>query len=325
MPEAKPTKVNKKEFEVEVEGKKLKLVVKRPDQKQQAQGQLVYNRAFREAVKPDDGGKGAIVRGALEGVLREQKLWDDSKQAEYDRLTKSLRDGERALVKGGVKLSEGRETAIQMRRDRQNLEALLSERNSLDGITAEAQAENARFNHWVATCTLDAAKGTPYFKSNADYESRADDPVAEKAAQALANLVYSLDEGWRKKLPEEQWLRAYDFSREEDGHLIDRQGGWLCRADGRRVNEEGQLVNEDGHAVDEDGNLVASDGSPLGEAAPFIDDLTEEPVPIPPSLSLAKSPAEVSEKLTEKSAENKGEQEAPAKEESAKEPALASV
>lgn len=264
-------KVNKKVFEVKVGEKTLKLAVKRPDQLTQQKAQLVYNRIFRESVKPSDGKSGAIVRAAVEGIIRDQKLWDDARQAEYEGLQKSLRENERKLVKGGIKLSEGREIAIQMRRDRNKLNTLLSERNSLDANTAEAQAENAKFNWLVAHCTLDAETGTPYFKSEDDYNTRADDPVAIQAANNLANIIYDLDDNWTMTLPENRWLKQWNYI-DEKGRLVDRQHGHLVDTKGRKIDEDGFLLNAEGKRVDEDGNLIAEDGAPVEEPMPFLDE-----------------------------------------------------
>lgn len=271
-------KANKKAFEVKVGEGVVKLVVKRPDQRQQQSAQLVYNRAFRDAVKPGDGKPGAIVRGALDGILRDQKLWDDAREEEYKGLQKALQAGHRKLVKGGIRLSEGREVAIQMRRDRNALQELLNSRNSLDAATAEAQAENARFNFLVAQCTLDAETGSPYFKNEEDYNSRTDDPVAAAAANNLANMIYDLDDNWFMTLPENKWLKQWDFI-DEKGRFVDRATGQLVDSKGRRIDEEGYLLNAKNERVDEDGNLVTAEGEPLEEALPFLDE-DDKPLPL---------------------------------------------
>lgn len=287
-------KANKKAFEVKVGDSEVKLVVKRPDQRQQQAAQLVYNRAFRDAVKPGDGKPGAIVRGALDGILRDQKLWDDAREEEYKALQKALQAGHRKLVKGGIRLTEGREVAIQMRRDRNALQELLNSRNSLDAATAEAQAENARFNYLVAQCTLDAETGSPYFKSEEDYNSRTDDPVAASAANNLANMIYDLDENWFMTLPENKWLKQWNFI-DEKGRFIDRSTGHLVDSKNRRIDEEGYLLNAENKRVDEDGKLITAEGDPLEEALPFLDE-DDKPLSLvvaPTTEAVAKPPADV--------------------------------
>jgi hypothetical protein len=77
---------NRKKLKVEFDGREVEVHVLKPNNKVIQDGTAVYNRAFLQAVKPSDGGRGAITRPALESVLREQKVWDDARQAEYERL-----------------------------------------------------------------------------------------------------------------------------------------------------------------------------------------------------------------------------------------------
>jgi hypothetical protein len=261
---------NKKVLKAEVDGQEIELWVVKPTQKVQQQAQLVYGSAFRQAVKPEDGRPGAIVRAALEGVLREQKLWDDAKQKEFERLSAALLKGEKALAEGGKKLSEGRAIALQMRRDRYAYRQLNSDRNALDLNTAEAQAENARFAYLVAACTR-TREDKPYYKSMEDYLGRENDPVGFRAATLLGQLIYGLDEDAEKKLPENKFLLKWKFCREGDLHLIDAQGR-LIDAQGRLVDEKGRLINEEGKLVDTDGNLLTEEGDYLVEEQPWLDE-----------------------------------------------------
>lgn len=261
---------NKKTFGVEVNGKETAFAVLRPNNKVQQQGQLVYNRAFREAVKPSDGKPGAIVRAALEGVLRDQKLWDDAKQARWEELNKKLLDGTKKLQAGGVKLSEARALAIEMRATRWGIRQLLQDRNSLDLNTAEAQAEQARFNYFVAACTVYADTGKPYWKDEDDYLSSAADGVSAKAPSLLGNLLYNLEDNYEANLPENKFLIKYKFSNKELD-LLDKQGRRIDEK-GRLIDEKGRFVNEAGEYVDVDGSPVTEEGEYKVDAKPFLDD-----------------------------------------------------
>lgn len=263
--------VNKKQFEVEVDGRAVKLAVVRPTNRVVQQGTLVYNRAFREAVKPADGKPGAIVRQAVESVMREQKLWDDKKQAEYEAVVKDLLAAELKLASGGIKLSEARAVAVKMRQDRYRLRQLNADRNELDAMTAEAQAEQARFNYYVAACTVYGESGKPYFRDVEDYLGREDDPVALPAAQALGKLLYGLEDDYEAKLPENKFLIKYKLV-DGDLRLVDRDGKFVD-AKGRRVDEQGRLVNDAGELVDADGNLLTEDGEYKVEFKEFEDDV----------------------------------------------------
>jgi hypothetical protein len=285
-------KVMKKPFEAD--GKKLAVV--RPDHRKQQKAQLAQNRAFREAIRPEDGSKGAIVRSALESVLREQKLWDDAKAKRWAELNEAISAGEKALAAGGIKLSEARAKAIQMRRDRAELRRLLADRNALDLMTAEAQAENARFNYLVFACTVYDGTGKPYWKDEEAYHADAHSAVAGRAAELLGHMIYGLDEDFEAKLPENRWLSAFGFA-DAKGRLIDKEGRYVD-AEGRLVNEEGHYVDAEGRLVDFEGQPVTPEGEYIVEARPFLDE-DGSPVPMPEALQGAKAPLPEAEKPVE--------------------------
>lgn len=266
------TPVNKKTFKVDVDGTELELAVQRPDLVKQERGRLIYSREFCRLVKPEDGKRGAIVRGALEGVMREQGLWDDSKQKKWEELNKKLLEGEKTLAEGRIKLSKAREVAIGMRRDRYELTRLLSDRNSLDANTAEAQAENARFNYLVSVCTVYGDTGKAYFKSEEDYLNQAATEVGNQAAILFSQLYFNLDENFEKNLPENRFLLKYRLCRDKDLHLIDVDGN-LIDAENRRVDEKGRYINGLGEITDADGNLLTEEGDYKVDFVEFEDDI----------------------------------------------------
>ncbi len=256
---------NKKIVKIEIGGKEVDLAVLRPNAKQRQEAQKVYNKAFRDAVE-----SGAILRAKIESVMREQKLWDDQKEADLRKLQAAIGEKERKIRSGGIKLTEARDLAIQLRRDRAELRALNSERMSLDGNSAEAQADNAQFNFFVSTCTVHANDGKPYFKSYDDYMTREEDPAVGPAANALARMLYNLEEDYEKKLPENQFLLKFKFA-DDSLHLIDKQGRKVD-AEGRLVDDEGRYINEAGEYVDREGNRVDAEGNYLVDEKPFLDD-----------------------------------------------------
>ena len=131
-------------------GKKKKLVVILPNAKINKDAQLVYNQSFSSALK-----SGAILRQKLDQVMREQGIWNDIKQKEYDQIMVDINDNEKKLAGGGIALIEAKAVAVEMRGLREEFRGLISERTSMDGNTAEGQADNARFNYLVYACLLD--------------------------------------------------------------------------------------------------------------------------------------------------------------------------
>lgn len=285
---------NKKQFKVTLDSKEIELCVVRPNVKQRQEGQKVYNKAFRDAVE-----SGAILRGKVNNVMREQNLWDDNKEAEYRKLLEKINGAERKIKSGGIKLNQAKDLALEMRKDRAELRALTSERSSLDNNTAEGQADNAQFNYWVSCCVVYSDSGKPYFANYEDYLNRDDDPVTGQAAGNLAMLLYNLDPDYEKKLPENQFLAKYKFV-DEELHLVDKTGRRVD-SEGRLVNKDGRYINEAGELIDINGNRVNEEGDYVVDFSPFLDDdgkpieekvETVKTTTAPEVVTAAKVPAE---------------------------------
>jgi hypothetical protein len=256
---------NKKVIEVEIAGKKTELAVVRPNAKQRQEGLKFYNKTFREALE-----SGAILRPKIESVMREQKLWDDNKENSLRQLQNKISENEKKLKSGGIKLSEAREVALALRKYRGEIRILTSEKINLDNNSAEAQADNAQFNYYVSACTVYGDSGKPYFKSYDEYMSKDDDPVVAKAASAMAQIIYNLEEDYDKKLPENEFLVKFKFA-DQGLHLINKQGKKID-AEGRLVDDEGRYIDENGNYIDINGDKIDKDGNYIVEYTPFLDE-----------------------------------------------------
>lgn len=252
-------------FKTKIQDKEVTFLVKMPNLQNQREGQKIYNQAFSDAVK-----SGSIVRAKLDDLLTEQGLWDDTKQARFLAIQKELNDSEKKLAVGGISLKEARNTAIAMKRVREELRDLISVRTNLDTHTAEGQADNARFNYLVSCCVVYNDSKKNYFNSYEDYLNRASDPVGILGAQKLASMLYGLDSDFEKKLPENKFLLDYKFINNELRYI--NKEGKLVDEDGRLVDENGRYVNEEGKFVDRDGNLVDEKGDYVVDFRPFTDD-----------------------------------------------------
>lgn len=294
--------VNKRVFSTEADGKKIDLAVIRPSPEVEGKAQLVYGRSFRQAVEA-----GLLVRARLEKFLREQNLWDDGKDAEYREVLKRVWAGEKKLAQGGgagLTKARARDLAISLRRDRAALFFLNRDKNSLDLNTAEAFAEQARFDHLAANCVVYADTGKPYFTSVEDYKAKADQSDREAAVLEFAKLFYDVDENREKNLPENKFLAAYNFV-DSKLRLIDKNGN-LVDTENYRVDDEGRRINENGELIDFDGAPLDEDGNYKVDFTPFLEDDDEEtaesisvsvetqtvnPAAAPPTLSLPDSEA----------------------------------
>jgi hypothetical protein len=272
---------------VDKEGKELILDVKRPSSKQTQEAQLVYAAEWGKAVE-----RKALLREKLDDVLREQKIWDDAKEVEFQRLRRSILEGIRKIKTGGIPLRKdtektlsARSLAFQIKKDREDLQELLSQRNRIDSNTAEALADNMRFNYLVSVCTVYNKDGLPYYKNLDDYIENMSEKASIDAATKLANLIYGLDENYEDSLPEVQFLKKFKFIDNKGKILNEKQQRVDSR--GKLIDEDDNYINEKGEKVDEFGNRLDDKGEYLVDFQPFLDD-DGKPIPEPVQTSTEK-------------------------------------
>jgi hypothetical protein len=246
------------------EGNPLKLDIRRPSGKNLQDSQILYSKVWGEAARG-----GAVLRDNVDDILRGQGVWDDAKEKHYQDVVADIRVKRAKLRKGGISLKEAKEIAFSVMRSQNELRALLEKRNDFDNKTAEAIAENTKFNYLVSVCTVYSNNGEPYFKSLDDYINRVEEKASFAAAQKLADMMFpGLNLADTTEL---EFLKKYKFVDEKgrpinkDGHLIDDEG--------RLIDEEGRYVNEKGEYEDFDHNRVDENGQPIEDAPlPFLDD-----------------------------------------------------
>ena len=265
----------------------VKVLLKSPGAKEYRDSQMEYNKAFRKALD-----SGALLRQKLSDYMEQQGIWDDEKQKKNDEFVAKIQSKEELLKGGGIRLSEAKEIALELRVLRAEFRDFLAERNTLDQNSAEGQADNARFSELVRLCMLNPKTKQPYFPTQKDYDESGDQPWVIEAASELASMIYGLDPDYDNKLTENKFLKEFDFVNKdlrlvnEAGHLVDSEGR-LINEDGRFVaykteeaeknQDEDQVyfVNREGEEVievtDEDGAIswVRAD---LAERKPFLDD-----------------------------------------------------
>lgn len=255
---------NKLEFVFKDGEKEVKLVAKKPNLDVETKARLRGNEVFKTAVKNGD-----LLKSELEVELKKRGIWNEDKQAELENLNKKIRDNLIKIKKGGIKKSEARKLALDVRNARLELFVLVSERNRYDDFTVESQVENAKFDYMVSECIFDE-EGNRVFTSLDDYESRKDEPLAIEAANQLARLTNNFDPQWQNKLPENKFLLEHKFVNNEL-QLVNSEGHRVS-SDGKPIDDNYNYVNENNQKVDVDGNLVDDDGLPLVESTPFLDD-----------------------------------------------------
>lgn len=264
------------EFEAKVDDKNIKFRVYEPTVEQDKEANKIRNQYFLEALQAK-----APLRAQLNTLLRSRGEWDDERQRQYDEYQKTMYDCEKTLKAGGIKLEDAKKVALSLKETRTKMIALLSDRSSLEAMTCEGLADNAKFNALVALCLVyitEDGKELKYFNSVDEYLT-GNSIISNLAAQKLAYLLYSIGEDIEQSLPENKFLLKYKFVDEKlrlinkDGHLID--------VDGRLINEYGNYVDEKGNLVDKFGTPINDVGEYAIDTKPFLDEdgkeIVEEP------------------------------------------------
>jgi len=239
------------------EAKEIEIYVKRPTNDIIRKADI-----FRTKTWSDCAAQGIQTKKEVVKMMEERGIWSKEKDEEEEKISKKILELERTLYHGDgktkPKLSEGRDLAIQIRRERIKLRELISERIGLEENCAENLADNARFDFLVANCTY-YKDGSKVYSDFDDYNSKSADEIAFAAASTLGEMMYNLNSNFEKNLPENKFLTKFGLVNDELS-LIDPNEGYTIDTEGRRIDEEGYYVNDEGHRVDKEGNLLTEDG-----------------------------------------------------------------
>jgi hypothetical protein len=255
-----------------VHGEKVTIVldVIFPSGKVVQEAQRVYAAEWKEAAQD-----GAMLKDQLEDFLKENGIWSDAQDQKKMDLYKEILSMEGQLAKGKMTVTKGRELSIQIIRKRNELRELLERRAAYDTNTAEALAENARFNFLVSCCVLKNTDGQRYFKDLDDYMERMGEPECFAAAAKFASMYYgNFDEDPDEKRPELKFLKRFNLINDKGQLLSGDKERKPVDFDGRPIDEENRYINSKGERVTVDGELI-EEGSV--EEAEFINDLEEKP------------------------------------------------
>jgi len=204
-----------------------------------------------------------LTKAELGSVLRERDIWDDEKAKETEDILKQISKLEKELygvgsTKKTATVSDGRRLAIRMRELRIKLRDIMSEKIALEENTAEAIAENAKFDYLVSECTM-YDNGERVYSSLDDYSSKSSDEIAFAAAGQLANMLFALDPNFEKNLPENKFLADWGLV-DEKMNVVNKQQQRTDK-EGRRIDDQGRFLDDDGGFIDIDGNKLDADGT----------------------------------------------------------------
>ena len=247
--------------------------VRLPSYKVMEEANKLKSKVFRESLDAGD-----MLRDQLEDILRNKGLWNDQRQIEYDTLRKEILDREYQLQKGGIKLNDAKDLALEMKEKRQRMVDMLSGRSDLDSQTCEGKSENARFNYLFAySLVYNDDELTPFYPNGLeDYVVDMDNPIAVKGATEFYYLL-SGTENLDDKLPENKFLKKFKFV-DDKYRLVEKGSARLVDREGHYIDEYGNYVeyNEDGtyFYVDVNGRRLdeKTGNFVVDEPAPFLDE-----------------------------------------------------
>lgn len=225
--------------------------------------------AFNKALQ-----RGDLLREQLDTELRKRELWNDDREEEYQGLRNQVIESKYKLEKGGIKLSDAKDIALEMSDTRSNMVEMLGSRSDLDSNTCEGKADAARFNSLFASCLVYDETGEAYFSGGLDeYLEKQEDAVAMLGATEFYYLI-SGSENLDNQLPETKFLKKFKFV-DDEGRLIDKEGRLVAR-DGKHIDEFGNYIvwQEDGSFITVDANQreIDKDGNFSVDFSPFLDD-----------------------------------------------------
>lgn len=291
-------------------GNQVKVMLKTPGPQEYRDSQIEYNKAFRKALD-----SGALLRQKLSDYMTEQGIWDDTKQQKNDYFVDEINAKEKTINSGGIRLSEAKEIALELRGLRYEFREFIAEKNALDQNSVEGQADNARFSELVRLCMLNPTTKKPYFQTQKDYDANGDQPWVAQASSELASMIYGLDPDYDNKLAENKFLKEFNYVNDDlrlvnnsghlvdlEGNLIDEDGRYVAYRDDKQTEENKYFINRSGVEVvsitDEDGDVTwVEKGKEVRQ--PFLD---EDGNPI---LSAKKEDLENEEDLVAKDAKPK--------------------
>lgn len=254
--------------------KTVTIIVKKPNNALVSQAQRVSAKTWTECVRD-----GIMTKKELEKFMKEHDIWNQDKEKEQKEITERINALEKELYLGSkgkrISKAEGKRIAIDMRIERIKLRELIAERMSLEQNTAESLSDNSRFDFLVANSTF-YENGQRVYKDLDDYTENSDSEIGFAAATALAQMMYSIDKDFEAKLPENKFLKMFNFV-DDDLSLVN-DSGETVDTEGRRIDKNGYYINDKGERVDRDGNPLDENGNYILSVEFTDDDNPEEEV-----------------------------------------------
>lgn len=257
------------EFEVkDTNGQDVKLVTKTPTYEDIENANRANASKVASLVR-ERGSKKLLTRQELNDFLRDNGIWTAADEKKIEKLSNEIDGLLRQLRKGGEKLSKGREICIEIMDKRKDMVAIASKRQQFDDATIESIAETEKIDYFVYACTVHAESGENYWQSFEDMKNDKSSEVFGRSYVNTMKAVFGIDAEFEKQLPENKWLKKYNF--------INDSLEYTDRKTGQKIDKFGKPVSE---IEDEVKTKLESLQGDIVEEQPFVDDETNEPVKV---------------------------------------------
>jgi hypothetical protein len=256
----------RKDFIIKDGDKEILLSVKSPSYEEIEEADKVYSGKVASLVR-ESGKKKLLLRQEIDNFLRSANIWTKVDEDTVSKLQKEIDTLLNKLRRGGIKLSEGRTVCIEIMDKRKEIVGIMRKRQVFDDTTIESLAESERNDYLVYTSTVYADSGEHYWESFDDMKNDKLSEAYSKASTIVIELVYGINNEFEKRLPENRWLKKFDFV-DDDLNYIDRK----TKA---KVDKDGNLL-EDSATVAK--RYVENLQGEIQAEQPYIDDETGDPV-----------------------------------------------
>jgi hypothetical protein len=208
-----------------------------------------------------------LLRSQLDDFLRSTGVWSKEDEDKITSINTEIDSYLSKIKKGGIKAAEGRKLCIDIMDKRKEIIKIMSKRQIFDDTTIESLAEAERNDYLVYCTTVFADSGEKYWPSFEDMKIDKDSDAYRKASSNALEVIYGINPEFEKRLPENRWLKKYNF--------IDDNLNYIDRKTGEKVDREGnKLKDYEDKVIKHFENLQGE----IVEESPILDDDTGEPI-----------------------------------------------
>lgn len=256
-----------KEFTIkDTNDKEVKLMVRNASYEDSEQADRSYSAKLASLLR-EKGSKKLLMRQELDKIFKDGDIWGKTEEDKVKSLQSDIDKLLNKIRKGGLKVTEGRQICIDIADKRKEIVQIMHKRQMFDAATVESVAEAEKLDFLIYTCTVYAEDSKNYWESFDDMKNDKTSNIYTYASNLVYEVVFGVDPAFEKNLPENKWLKKYNFV-DDELYFIDRKTG-------KKVDKTGKPIEELEESTTKQLDNLQGD---IVEEQPFIDDETLEPI-----------------------------------------------